>query len=45
MRIGGLVLVALVIAIGLVGIGVPIRPGGILVIGAIAVWAFVVNTT
>ncbi|ORB29287.1 DUF456 domain-containing protein [Mycolicibacterium parafortuitum] len=45
MSIGGLVLVALVIAIGLVGIVVPILPGGILVIGAIAVWAFVVNTT
>ena len=41
----GVVLVALVIAVGLVGIIVPILPGGILVIGAIGVWAFVENTT
>lgn len=40
----GIVLVALVIAVGLVGIVVPILPGGILVIGAIGVWAFMVNT-
>lgn len=44
MSTGGLVLVALAIAVGLAGIVVPILPGGILVIGAIAVWAFVVNT-
>ncbi len=40
----GIVLVALTIAVGLVGIVVPILPGGILVIGAIGVWAFVENT-
>ena len=40
----GVVLVALVIAVGLVGIIVPILPGGILVIGAIGVWAFIENT-
>ncbi|CAN3126421.1 DUF456 domain-containing protein [Mycobacterium sp. smrl_JER01] len=44
MSIGGIVLVALAIAIGLVGIVVPILPGSILVISAIGVWAFVVNT-
>lgn len=37
----GLVLVALAIAVGLVGIVVPILPGGLLVIAAIGVWAFV----
>jgi uncharacterized protein YqgC (DUF456 family) len=36
---GGIVLVALVIAIGLVGIVVPLLPGTLLVFGAIAVWA------
>ncbi|MDY6997158.1 MAG: DUF456 domain-containing protein [Actinomycetota bacterium] len=41
MSIGGLVLVALAIAVGLVGIIVPILPGGFLVIAAIGVWAFV----
>lgn len=40
----GVVLVALVIAVGLVGIIVPILPGSILVIGAIGVWAFIENT-
>lgn len=45
MSTGGLVLVALAIAVGLAGIVVPILPGSILVIGAIAVWAFVVDTT
>jgi uncharacterized protein YqgC (DUF456 family) len=40
----GIVLVALVIAVGLVGIIVPILPGGILVIGAIGVWAFIEST-
>lgn len=45
MSVLGIVLVALVIAVGLVGIVVPILPGGILVIGAIGVWAFLVNTT
>ena len=41
MSTGGLALVALAIAVGLVGIIVPILPGGLLVIGAIGVWAFV----
>jgi uncharacterized protein YqgC (DUF456 family) len=38
---GGIVLVALVIAVGLVGIVVPLLPGTLLVFGAIAVWAVV----
>jgi len=38
-------LVAVVIAVGLVGILVPLVPGSILVFGAIAVWAFVEHTT
>ncbi|MGW0160371.1 DUF456 domain-containing protein [Mycobacterium sp. NPDC003323] len=41
----GIILVALAIAVGLVGIIVPILPGGLLVIGAIGVWAYVVGTT
>jgi hypothetical protein len=41
----GIVLVALAIAIGLIGIVVPILPGGLLVFGAIAVWAAVEQTT
>lgn len=42
----GVVLVALVIAVGLVGIVLPIVPGGgFLVLGAIAVWAIVEGTT
>jgi uncharacterized protein YqgC (DUF456 family) len=41
---GGIILVALAIAVGLVGVIVPILPGAILVIGAIGVWAFVVGT-
>ncbi|OBA88141.1 hypothetical protein A5642_01595 [Mycolicibacterium mucogenicum] len=40
----GTVLVALVIAIGLVGIVVPVLPGGLLVFLAIAVWAVAVHT-
>lgn len=40
----GTVLVALVIAIGLVGILVPVLPGGLLVFLAIAVWAVAVHT-
>jgi len=40
----GTVLVALVIAIGLVGIVVPVLPGGLVVFLAIAVWAVVVHT-
>ncbi|MEW5811907.1 MAG: DUF456 domain-containing protein [Actinomycetota bacterium] len=41
MSAAGIVLVGFVIAVGLVGILVPILPGGILVIAAIGVWAFV----
>jgi uncharacterized protein YqgC (DUF456 family) len=41
----GIALVALVIAVGLVGIIVPLLPGIVLVFGAIAVWAFVERTT
>jgi uncharacterized protein YqgC (DUF456 family) len=40
---GGIVLVALAIAVGLVGIVVPLLPGTLLVFGAIAVWAFIEN--
>jgi uncharacterized protein YqgC (DUF456 family) len=45
MSTGGIVLVALAIAVGLVGIAVPILPGALLVLGAIAVWAIVEHTT
>ncbi|WP_197383318.1 DUF456 domain-containing protein [Mycolicibacterium mengxianglii] len=45
MSTGGVVLVALAIAVGLAGIVVPILPGGLLVFGAIAVWAIVERTT
>jgi uncharacterized protein YqgC (DUF456 family) len=38
---GGLVLVAVAIAVGFVGIVVPLLPGTLLVLGAIAVWAVV----
>ncbi|MFV8167608.1 DUF456 domain-containing protein [Mycobacterium sp. 134] len=42
----GVVLVALVIAVGLVGIVLPVLPGGgFLVFAAIAVWAIVEHTT
>ncbi len=44
MSAAGIFLVAVVIAIGLVGILVPLLPGSILVFGAIAVWAFVTQT-
>jgi uncharacterized protein YqgC (DUF456 family) len=40
---GGIVLVALAIAIGIVGIVVPLLPGTLLVFGAIAVWAVIEN--
>lgn len=43
MSTGGIVLVALAIAVGLVGIVVPLLPGTLLVFGAIAVWAVVEN--
>jgi uncharacterized protein YqgC (DUF456 family) len=38
---GGIVLVALAIAVGLIGIAVPLLPGILLVYGAIVVWAVV----
>ncbi|MGV0788983.1 DUF456 domain-containing protein [Mycolicibacterium sp. XJ2] len=41
MTTGGIVLVALAIAVGIVGIVVPLLPGTLLVFGAIAVWAVV----
>jgi uncharacterized protein YqgC (DUF456 family) len=40
---GGVVLVALAIAVGLIGIVMPVLPGILLVFGAIAVWAVVEN--
>ncbi|ORA36353.1 DUF456 domain-containing protein [Mycobacterium aquaticum] len=40
----GVVLVAVAIAVGLVGIVVPVLPGGLLVFAAIAVWAIVEHT-
>ena len=45
MSTGGLILVALAIAIGLVGILVPFLPGTLLVWAAIAVWAYLEHTT
>jgi uncharacterized protein YqgC (DUF456 family) len=45
MSTAGVVLVALVIAVGLIGILVPLLPGTVLVFGAIAVWAFIERTT
>lgn len=44
MSTGGIVLVAVAIAVGLGGILVPLLPGSVLVFGAIAVWAFVEQT-
>ncbi len=44
MSTAGIVLVALAIAVGLAGIVAPVLPGGLLVIAAIGVWAFVENT-
>ena len=44
MSTGGVILVALAIAVGLVGIVVPILPGALLVFAAIAVWAVVEHT-
>ena len=41
----GTVLVAIVIAIGLIGILLPLIPGSILVFGAIGVWAYLEGTT
>lgn len=45
MSTGGLILVAIAIAVGLVGIVVPLLPGTLLVWAAIAVWAYVENST
>ncbi|OBI81157.1 DUF456 domain-containing protein [Mycobacterium sp. E740] len=45
MSSGGVVLVALAIAVGLVGILLPLLPGTLLVFGAIAVWAVVEHNT
>ena len=45
MSTGALILVAIAIAVGLMGILVPFLPGGLLVWAAIAVWAFVEQTT
>ena len=39
------VLVALVIAVGLVGVIVPVLPGSLLVLGAVLVWAIDVGST
>ncbi len=41
----GIVLVAIAIAVGLVGILIPLLPGSVLVFGAILVWALVERTT
>jgi uncharacterized protein len=41
MSTGGIVLVALAIAVGIIGIVLPLLPGTLLVFGAIAVWAVV----
>jgi uncharacterized protein YqgC (DUF456 family) len=41
MSAGGVVLVALAIAVGIIGIVLPLLPGTLLVFGAIAVWAVV----
>jgi uncharacterized protein YqgC (DUF456 family) len=40
---GGIVLVALAIAVGLAGIVIPLLPGTLLVLAAIAVWAVIEN--
>ena len=45
MSYGGVILVAVAIAVGLVGILVPLLPGTLLVWAAIAVWSFVEATT
>jgi uncharacterized protein len=44
LSIAGIVLVALAIAVGLVGIVIPLLPGVVLVWAAIAVWAVVEHT-
>lgn len=45
MSTGGLVLVAVAIAVGLAGILVPLLPGTLLIWAAIAAWAVMVGTT
>lgn len=45
MSTAGIVLVAAAIAVGLVGIAVPLLPGSLLVFAAIVVWAVVEQTT
>ena len=45
MTTGGLILVALAIAVGLAGIFVPFLPGSLLVWSAIAVWAYFEQST
>lgn len=45
MSTGGLILVAVAIAVGLVGVLVPLLPGTLLVYAAIAVWAFAEQNT
>lgn len=45
MGTGGLILVAIAIAVGLAGILFPLLPGTLLIWAAIGVWAFVVGTT
>lgn len=45
MNTGGIVLVALAIAVGLAGILVPLLPGTLLVWAAIAVWAVIERST
>lgn len=45
MSTGGILLVALAIAVGLAGILVPLLPGTLLIWGAIVVWAAVERTT
>lgn len=44
MDTGGLILVAVAIAIGVVGVVIPLLPGTLLVLAAIGVWAFVEQT-
>ena len=43
MNTGGIILVALAIAVGIIGIVVPLLPGTLLVLAAIAVWAVMEN--
>ena len=45
MSTGGLIMVALAIAVGLAGILFPLLPGTLLIWAAIAVWAYLEHTT